>query len=246
MTDAEGTFTSSDLEVMSDAKNYGNWIFDELVAPHLGRRVLEIGCGIGTFSAKIARAPGVAELTAVDVEHGCIVQTTDALRSVGAGASTRVMEQDYAQAELGRAAFDTIVCLNVLEHLRDDRSAVAKAYDELSPGGRLVLFVPAFPSLAGPIDRRLGHYRRYTKATARALLEGAGFRIAVLRYYNVAGFFGWLVRFRWLGRKQQAAGQVKLFDRWILPLQAAVEAKLPWLPFGQSLYAVATKDVGPR
>lgn len=132
--------------------------------------------------------------------------------------------------------------LNVLEHLADDRAAAAKAYEELAPGGRLILFVPAFPALTGSIDRRLGHFRRYTKAAARSVLEGAGFRVAIMRYYNLAGFFGWLWRFRVMRRDQQAAAHVKVFDRWVLPIQAAVESKLPWLPLGQSLFAVGFKD----
>ena len=242
MTEPTEAFTANDLEVMSEAKNYGDWIFETLVRPHLGRRVLEVGCGIGTYSVKIAETPQVTELTCVDIERRCVQQATEALRPFGRTRSIQCREGDYATVDVGRTRYDTIVCLNVLEHLTDDRAAAAKAYGELAPGGRLVVFVPAFPMLSGSIDRRLGHFRRYTKPVARSVLEGAGFRVAAMRYYNVAGFFGWLVRFRFLQREQQAAGQVKLFDRWVLPVQAAVEARLPWLPFGQSLYAVGIKD----
>jgi hypothetical protein len=90
------------------------------------------------------------------------------------------------------------------------------------------------------LDRRLEHYRRYTTGSLRELLEGAGFTVTALRYYNLVGFLGWLWRFRILARTEQSPGLVRFFDRVILPVQLRVERSLP-LPVGQSVYAVAKK-----
>jgi hypothetical protein len=128
----------------------------------------------------------------------------------------------------------------VLEHLQDDRAAIRKARSELRMDGSLVIFVPAFELLMSGLDRRLGHYRRYTTGSLQKLLEGAGLTVTSLRYYNVTGFLGWLWRFRILGRTEQSPGLVRFFDRVILPVQLRVERVLP-LPVGQSVYAVAKK-----
>jgi hypothetical protein len=106
--------------------------------------------------------------------------------------------------------------------------------------GSLVIFVPAFELLMSGLDRRLGHYRRYTTGSLRKLLESAGFTVTALRYYNITGFFGWLWRFRILGNTKQSPGLVRFFDQVILPVQLRVERSLP-LPVGQSVYAVAKK-----
>ena len=128
----------------------------------------------------------------------------------------------------------------MLEHLRDDRAALRKARSELRMDGTLVIFVPAFGLLMSDLDRRLGHYRRYTTGSLRQLLEGGGFSVAALRYYNLTGFLGWLWRFRLHGRTEQSRGLVRFFDRVILPVQLRLERALR-LPVGQSVYAVAKK-----
>ncbi len=232
------SFAAADLEVMSDAGNYVRWIFSELVAPHLGRRVLEIGSGIGTFSTRIAGDPKVKHLTCVEVNLGC----AEAAREALAAAQVRVTHivGDYLSAPLPKDEYDTALLINVLEHLQDDRAAVAKAHGELRAGGTLVIFVPAFGLLMSGLDRRLGHHRRYTAGRLRRLLEGAGFTVTVLRYYNLTGFFGWLWRFRIRGRTEQSRGMVRFFDRAILPVQLLVERAVR-LPVGQSVYAVAKK-----
>ena len=82
---------------------------------------------------------------------------------------------------------DSIACLNVLEHVGDDERALRHMHALLPPGGRAVFIVPAFPSLYGPIDANLGHYRRYSKASWKSLCDSVGFRRVVTRYMNVAG-----------------------------------------------------------
>jgi SAM-dependent methyltransferase len=147
---------------------------------------------------------------------------------------------DPAFFSLARYRPDSVVCLNVLEHIEDDVAALANMNSVLQPGGRAVLIVPAFQSLFGPIDHKLGHYRRYSKQMMRGLAERTGFRVAQLRYMNIVGFFGWWVNARVLRRTEQSEGQIALFDKAIVPLQAAMER---WIepPCGQSIFAVLEK-----
>jgi SAM-dependent methyltransferase len=234
------SFAAADLEVMSDAENYVGWIFTELIAPHLGRSVLEIGSGIGTYSTRIAADPNVARLTCVEIDASCNATARLALAAADVRKPVEHVVGDYLGAALHKDDYDTALLINVLEHLQDDRAAVAKAHGELRAGGTLVIFVPAFGLLMSTLDRRLGHYRRYTTGSLRRLLEGAGFTVTALRYYNLTGFLGWLWRFRICGRTEQSHGMVRFFDRIVLPVQLLVERALP-LPVGQSVYAVAKK-----
>jgi len=234
------SFAAADLEVMSDAENYVQWIFSELIAPHLGRSVLEIGSGIGTFSTRIATVPSVERLTCVEIDPSCNAAARQALAAAPAKTPVEHVVGDYLGATLPKDQYDSALFINVLEHLSDDRAAVRKARSELRMDGTLVIFVPAFELLMSGLDRRLGHYRRYTTGSLRKLLEGAGFTVTALRYYNLVGFLGWLWRFRILGRTAQSPGLVRFFDRVILPVQLRVERRLR-LPVGQSAYAVAKK-----
>jgi SAM-dependent methyltransferase len=236
---AEPSFAAEDLEVMSDAQNYVGWIFSELIAPHLGRNVLEIGSGIGTYSSRVATDPKVERLMCVEVDPRCVETARKAIDATVHKPVEHIVG-DYLGTPLAKDKYDTALLINVLEHLQDDRAAVRKARSELRMDGSLVIFVPAFELLMSGLDRRLGHYRRYTTGSLRQLLEGAGFTVTALRYYNLVGFFGWLWRFRILGRTAQSPGLVRFFDRVILPVQLRVERTLP-LPVGQSVYAVAKK-----
>ena len=225
---------------MSDAENYVRWIFTELIAPHLGPSVLEIGSGIGTYSPLIVGDPKVKQLTCVEVDLSCSATAREALAAARVRKPVEHVVADYLGAPLAKDRYDTALLINVLEHLQEDRVAIRKARSELRMDGSLVIFVPAFELLMSKLDRRLEHHRRYTTGSLRRLLEGAGFTVTALRYYNLVGFLGWLWRFRILGRTEQSPALVRFFDRVILPVQLRVERALP-LPVGQSVYAVAKK-----
>ena len=237
---ARPSFAAEDLEVMCDAENYVRWIFSELIAPHLGPSVLEIGSGIGTYSPRIVTDPKVKQLTCVEVDLSCSATAREVLAAAKVRKPVEHIVADYLGAPLAKDRYDTALLINVLEHLQEDRVAIRKARSELRMDGTLVIFVPAFGLLMSDLDRRLGHHRRYTTKSLRKLLEGAGFTVTTLRYYNLAGFLGWLWRFRVRGRTEQSPDLVRFFDRRILPVQLLVERRLQ-LPLGQSVYAVAKK-----
>jgi hypothetical protein len=130
--------------------------------------------------------------------------------------------------------------LNVLEHVRSDDAAILGMASVLPSGGRIVLIVPAFPALFGPIDRNLGHCRRYTRTSVARLAGESGLLVKKLRYMNVAGFFGWWINAHIFKREEQSEGQIDFFDRWVVPVASRVEAMIP-PPFGQSIFAVLEK-----
>lgn len=230
-------YTIADQRRMALAKNYFAWQ-GRLVRREIGKRVLEVGCGVGNFTAALLDREAVF---ALDKEPACI----EALRQrYVAHHNVQAFSCDVADKitfqTFGRFAPDSCVCLNVLEHIEDDGGLLQSMSDVLTPGGVIVLLVPAFPSLYGPIDRHLGHFRRYTMHSLREISTAAGLRLKKAHYLNAAGFFGWWLNARIFRRKTQSESQIEFFDRYVVPAASRVEAFAP-PPFGQSIFAVLQK-----
>jgi SAM-dependent methyltransferase len=229
-------YTLEDQERMTRAKNYFAWQA-RLVLPELGRRVVEIGCGIGNFTEKLLDRELVV---AVDSETGCI----DRLRERFPGRPnlrTEVLDAAFHLRDLARYQPDSCVCLNVLEHIQDDAETLRGMASILQPDGAAVLIVPAFPALYGPIDRNLEHRRRYSRIAISRMAAHAGFEIRRMHYMNFPGFFGWWVNAHVLKREAQSAAQIEIFDRLIVPPLSTIERFLH-PPFGQSLFCVFRKS----
>ena len=230
------TYALEDQERMARARNYFAWQ-GRLVTRELGRRVVEVGCGIGNFTGALLDRDMVI---ALDRDPNC----TDRLRERYPNRTNlHVVTCDagnYAFSELAGLRLDSCVCLNVLEHIQDDLAVVAGIASILMPGGVIVLLLPAFPSLFGPIDKNLGHHRRYTRQSIGSLAAAAGLRIKKAHYMNVCGFFGWWANSHIFRRKAQSRGQINFFDRYVVPLMSRLEGAVP-PPFGQSLFVVLEK-----
>jgi SAM-dependent methyltransferase len=218
---------------MTRAKNYFAWQ-SRLVVRELGQRVVEVGCGIGNFTGLLLDRELVI---ALDREEACVESLRDRFPKCSNLLALTCEVSSRAFRELARYRPDSVVCVNVLEHIEDDAAALRSMAEILAPGGVIVLLVPAFDALYGPIDRNLGHYRRYRRGSLTALALGAGLEVGKLHYVNAAGFFGWWVNARLLKREAQSDGQIAVFDRWIVPVLSAIEGAVP-PPFGQSLLAV--------
>jgi len=209
---------------------YNRWMFDRL-RRWIGRRVLEIGSGIGNLSTFL-----------VDREQLVLTDTREEylnrLRQRFAGRTNIAVARLYLpndDSAVARQRFDTVICLNVLEHVDDDLSSLVAIRRLLAPAGRLVLLVPALPALYGTIDRALGHHRRYTRAGLADLLRATGFTLAHIEYFNLAGIPGWWWAGRVLRRDTIPGGSLKLYDA-LVPL-FRLERFIPWR-LGQSLIAI--------
>jgi len=209
----------------------------EQFAPFLGQRIVEVGVGIGGILARLGRREAIL---GIDVEPDVL----EATRERFADRPEISLEQgdlaDPATAER-IAAFrpDTIVCINVLEHVRDDLAVLQRLEAALAPGGHLCLLVPAHFSLYGPYDRTDGHFRRYAKAHLRVLLSHTGLRTLRLRYFNAPGALGWFVQYRLRARAIHGDGELGLMNR-LIPFLRPLEAAIP-PPFGLSVVAVCRR-----
>lgn len=219
------------LATLGDAGRFNRWVFDS-IAPCLFGNILEVGCGTGTFTALIASAGH--RVTAVDINPSYV-----------ATAKARLATQDRVAVLAGDATsmswdtrFDTVVLLDVLEHIEDDLGFLRRLAGCLAPGGRLVLKVPAGEWLYSPLDTAIGHFRRYSKKSLRRAFAEAGLRRGGERYFNAAGVPGWWLNGRVLKRTTPPQEQIRAFEA-IVPLLRAVEAVAR--PFGLSIIADAAR-----
>jgi SAM-dependent methyltransferase len=220
-----------DLQALAGARRLGDWMFDQF-SWAVGPDVVEVGAGIGTFSARLLDA-GVQRLLLIEPDERF------------AGDARVTVERDplpEADALLRRpGVFDFALCLNVLEHVADDVRALAVMAGALRPGGRLGLLVPAGPKLFGSLDTHYGHHRRYTSGSLRALAESAGLRVTALYPFNALGIPGWWFR-TITGSTALGSRSLAAYDR-LLVLWRPLEKRLR-LPWGLSLVLHAERP-GP-
>jgi SAM-dependent methyltransferase len=224
---------------LSEAQNYRRALLREFL-PLLEGQVIEIGAGIGQFTRLLAGLPRIRSLIAVEPEAHFYAELRQVCPQVC------LVQGTVADLPAGTTA-DTIVSLNVLEHIAEDLNELTAYAALLRPRrGTVCMFVPARPELYGPLDRAFGHRRRYSKCELRDKLRQAGFKIVRLHYFNCAGYFGWWFQFRLWGQHSFNPRAVRLFDRFIFPLGYALESRVLRPPIGQSLLAVgACLDPAP-
>jgi glycosyltransferase involved in cell wall biosynthesis len=224
------------LERMGKLSHYNDWIWQS-IAPYVGNRVLEVGAGIGNMTRVLY---GRDLIVATDLE----LPYLHILRNRFARNPTIEVERLDLNSDdclaLKRHEFDTVVCLNVLEHIEDHEGALQRLYEVLMPGGRLALFVPADQKLFGTMDTQVGHFRRYSREELQRVMEAAGFVTEKLTYQNIFGRFGWWLNGRVFKRAHLPAGQSRMFD-YVVPILRRLEPKNP--SRGLSLIAVGTKPL---
>lgn len=231
---AEDQYGSHILHNLERVHRFNRWMADS-VAPALGDRVLEIGAGIGNITNWLIPR---ARYLASDINPAHL----DYLRSHARGKPyLEVARIDLESADdfaPYREQFDSAVCLNVLEHVRDPLRALRNLRSALAPGGRAVLYVPAQPALYSSLDEVLGHRCRYDRATLARELADAGFELESVRSFNRAAVPGWWLNGKLLRRRQFGRVQLRLFDTAI-PLVRRLDRWLPWPGLG--LIAVARR-----
>jgi 2-polyprenyl-3-methyl-5-hydroxy-6-metoxy-1,4-benzoquinol methylase len=230
-------YAAEDLETIEVARRYGAHVFN-LFRPHIGRRVLEVGCGIGTMSRKLAEVADA--IVGIEPNSACVERVAAAMHGEPKFSLRTCHLEECDVAELATQHFDTVFCVNVLEHIEDDVAALRMFRDVIIPNGRVLIFVPAVQVAYGPLDAELGHHRRYSMAALSAAFVEAGLEPLTLRYTNPIGLLGWLYNTYVSRTRVHSVGQVKMFERlvapWALPLEHLVRP-----PIGLSLVAVGRR-----
>lgn len=221
------------LESMSQAVWYNKWTMRKFL-PYLSGDILEVGCGIGNFTDFLFHCGNV---WAIDIEKEYIKQIKQPEKvkaKVGFG------DIEKGKYFFSKRKFDSIICLNVLEHIKDDKKALKNMYNLLEKNGFLILIVPAYDFLFGEIDISIGHYRRYNKVKLSKLLTNIGFKIIKSRILNMFGAIGWWFAAKLFADNSVGKAKVKLFNAVapvILPIEDLIEP-----PFGTSILIIAQKN----
>lgn len=215
-----------------EARNYRKYEYD-MVAPHVGRSLLEVGSGLGHFSEQFAGR--LDYLVVSDNDPYCVGQLGE--RYAGRD-DVEVLELALPAEIKIRRQVETVVMMNVLEHIKDDVQALRDLASVTLPGGRIVIWVPGYMQLYGDFDRKVGHVTRYTPATLEKSVRAAGLVPEVLKPINFLGGIAWWAAVRRGGAGYPDPRLVKIYDRTVVPLTRAIE-RVVRPPFGQTVFCVA-------
>jgi 2-polyprenyl-3-methyl-5-hydroxy-6-metoxy-1,4-benzoquinol methylase len=234
MTQEESLTLTATLNQLAELDRYNHWLYEQ-IAPALGRNILEVGAGTGNITQFLCADN--RQVLATDIVPS---YRRELQQLFGHQPNVRVGQFDLttAAANLVAERFDTVVCLNVLEHIEDDLFALAQMREVLTPGGRLALLVPAHRALYGEFDRAVGHYRRYEKSELASRLKQAGFTVREMKFFSLIAMLPWFINGRLLKKDHLPTGQANLANRLVPLLRLE---KLIGPPCGLSLVAIAQK-----
>ncbi len=222
------------LEVLTEAKNYNKWIAANFF-PYLHAPLLEFGAGIGNISELLS---AYTPLCLTDTDARMLAHLEHKF-SHHTEVSVNFLDITQPPPEHLVGSFQTVIGINVLEHVEEDEKALIHLQTVLKPSGRLLLLVPAKKWAYTELDRQLGHFRRYEKKELAEKLAKASFQIEKLYFFNIVGLLSWIIR----DKLQRSGGlrpyQIASFDT-IVPILKRIEAKVS-LPVGISLIAIAQK-----
>jgi phospholipid N-methyltransferase len=240
MTNRQFEYVGKDLEAMDFAENYHRWILD-VFGPFLGKRLVEVGAGTGSFSELLlGRSP--EKLVLIEPSN-MFASLTANLNDLSSKTSTAFFNSTFSEAAPEVKAGhhpDSIIYINVLEHIRDDIAELVTVFETLRPGGRIFIFVPALAVLYSNFDRQIGHFRRYNMNDLKHKCRAVGFDILIARNFDMPGILPWLLKYRILRSLKMEAGAVAFYDKFAVPIIRKFETFLP-PPIGKNLILVAEK-----
>lgn len=226
-------YSGKDLEAMFFAINYHEWIIAEFY-PYLGSLVAEVGAGKGDLS-RLLLETGIKSLKAFEPSQNMYQRLGEVLRQDNRAEAIN----GFLASASAEENYDSVLYVNVLEHIEDDVSELAIAYEALKLNGHLLIFAPALPWLYSDLDKKVGHLRRYDKKDLVNLVQGTGFKIVKIRYFDIVGIIPWYLNFVLLKNSMNGSG-VSLYDRFIVPPMRFLESRVP-PPVGKNVLLIAKK-----
>lgn len=226
------SYDKDTLESMSQAIWYNQWTVDQF-KKSLHGDILEVGCGVGNFTSQLLN---FGEISAIDINEDYLKHTKRLIGSRGQVGFGDIEKGNYF---FKNKKFDTVVSLNVLEHIQDDKAALSNLFNLLKRGGKLILVVPSQKFLYGEIDKSIGHFRRYEKTELVRKLRSVGFEIIKSKKLNFLGAIGWFIAGKIFKEKKIKKGNIKIFNLiapFLLSLENLVEP-----PLGISILVVAQR-----
>ena len=231
-------YAGKDLEAMSFAVNYHRWILSTF-EPYLGARVVEVGAGTGSFSELLLERR-LESLSLVEPSTAMYQQLCERVaESQNVTTYNDVFENVAEEIRLAERP-DSIIYVNVLEHLADDVHELSVINKTLDTGGRIFIFVPALRWLHGSYDRQINHFRRYTRTELEKKCVAAGFRVIESRYFDLFGVLPWWVKYKVLQSNNMEPGAVRFYDQRVVPIAKVLESTLS-PPLGKNVLLIGEK-----
>lgn len=227
-------YIGTELELFEQARNWKSY-FGSFIKPLLGKQVAEIGAGIGGTTAVLCNGQQDQWL--------CVEPDTALLREIDkkikAGQLPGVCNTLNGFSSELKQQFDSLLYIDVIEHIENDRAELETAASLLTKEGLLFILVPAHQNLFSPFDKKIGHYRRYSRKTLKAIVP-ASLQVKKIYYLDSAGYFLSLVNRRILKQAMPTQRQVQFWDKIIIPLSRLAD-RLTGFQFGKSLLLIAQK-----
>lgn len=234
MAQEESLTLTATLNQLATLDRYNHWLYEQ-IAPALSGNILEVGAGTGNITQFLCADN--RQVLATDIVPS---YRRELQQSFKHQPNVRVGQFDLTTpaANLLAERFDTVVCLNVLEHIEDDLFALGQMREVLAPSGCLALLVPAHQVLYGEFDRAVGHYRRYEKRELADKLKQVGFTVREMKFFSLLAMLPWFINGRLLKKDHLPTEQASLANR-LVPLLRLERFVGP--PCGLSLVAIAQK-----
>ncbi len=220
------------LSIFREAINWKAY-WSKAIAPHVGERVLEVGAGVGANTTLFLNSGENRFWVSMEPDLALVDRLKHAQTGTAIAAST-------VDAFAESAGFDTIMYIDVLEHIEDDKGEVLAASKLLAPRGKLIVLSPAYNFLYSEYDRAIGHFRRYSRKSLRALTPDS-LRLTDLFCLDSVGLLLSLGNRVFLREKQPTRGQLLFWDRVIVPISRAIDP-LAGFGFGRSIIAVWERE----
>jgi SAM-dependent methyltransferase len=222
------------LESLTEAKNYNRWIASNFY-PYIKAPLLEFGAGIGNISELLS---SYTPLCLTDTDERMLAHLKHKF-SHSNDISVDYLDITQPPPDHLVESFQSVIGINVLEHIEDDGKALSHLRSLLKPSGRLLLLIPSKKWAYTDLDRQLGHFRRYEKKELAVKLVKASFRIEMLYFFNLVGLMGWVIRDKIQRSEGLKPSQISIFESMV-PILKPIESKVR-LPLGISLIAIAQK-----
>ncbi|HTT64375.1 MAG TPA: glycosyltransferase [Bryobacteraceae bacterium] len=224
------------LDAFSTARHFNQWMAGT-IQPYIGKRVLETGAGIGNLTRILC--PRRERYIAADIEREYLARLRARFQHRPRMEVRHCDLANPADFEALAGAVDTVVCLNVLEHVEDEMAGLRNIHTALQSGGRAIILVPHGQQVYGSLDTALGHFRRYSHEDLQRKMEKAGFRVERILDFNRVSRPAWYVNGRWLKRQTVGRIQLHIFEAFVW-LWRRIDSWLPWPP--TSIIAIAVKS----
>ena len=231
-----------ELELLSNTPTSTRLIlkqFDHL----LGKNILEIGAGLGQISSMLVQSG--RSVTSLEPDPKLCKQLMASTQSLGVRSFPSTLEQALSLNQISKdEKFDSVVIVNVLEHIENDIQELQIAKDVLNPDGKIIIFVPAMPSLYGSMDAISGHFRRYRRTELEAVVRAAGLETKSIHYFDPIGVLPYWLSYRVLKRQTLGTSSVALYDKVIIPMSIFLSRLVRSRGLGKNLIMIAGPESG--